>query len=67
MKKVDIKYISIKDFHLHRTAPTKRSECEEAICRCRINVYAVGVIYMKSKEASGRHFPSAKKVGVPRW
>ncbi|MDF2193267.1 sugar phosphate isomerase/epimerase [Paraflavitalea sp. CAU 1676] len=66
MKKVDIKYISIKDIHLPLNSSDEKIESvKKQFADAGINVYAVGVIYMKSKEAVDQAFAYAKKVGVP--
>lgn len=66
MKKVDIKYLSVKDIHLPLNSSDEKIEgVKKQLADAGINVYAVGVIYMKSKEAVDQAFAYAKKVGVP--
>ncbi|MRG47175.1 TIM barrel protein [Chitinophaga sp. SYP-B3965] len=66
MNRVAIKYISIKDIHLPlNSSPEKIQEVLAKFSAAGINVYAVGVIYMKTKAAVDEAFEYAKKVGVP--
>ena len=66
MKKVDIKYISIKDIHLPvNSTPEKIQSVVAQFKDAGINVYTVGVIYMKTQEAVDAAFAYAKLVGVP--
>jgi sugar phosphate isomerase/epimerase len=66
MKKVNVKYISVKDFHLPLNSNDEKIQSVlKQFADAGINVYAVGVIYMKSKEAVDEAFAYAKKVGVP--
>jgi inosose dehydratase len=66
MKKVNVKYISVKDFHLPLNSNEEKIQSVlKQFADAGINVYAVGVIYMKSKEAVDEAFAYAKKVGVP--
>lgn len=66
MNRVAIKYISIKDIHLPlNSSPEKIQEVLGKFSAAGINVYAVGVIYMKTKTAVDEAFEYAKKVGVP--
>jgi len=66
MKKVDIKYISVKDFHLPLNSTDEKIQSVlKQFADADIKVYAVGVIYMKSKEAVDQAFDYAKRVGVP--
>ena len=65
MKRVGIHQLSVKEIHL----PLNSSEekIKEALAKFKeadINVYTVGVIYMKTKEAVDQAFQYAKKVGV---
>jgi inosose dehydratase len=66
MKKVDIQYLSLKEFHLplNSDAEKIRSVLKQ-FTDAGIKIYAVGVIYMKTKEAVDQAFDYAKKVGVP--
>lgn len=66
MKKVGVENISVKEIHLplnssQETINTALAKFKDA----GINVYTVGVIYMKTKEAVDTAFAYAKKVGVP--
>lgn len=66
MKKVDIKYLSVKDFHLPLNSNAEKIQSVmKQFADAGINVYAVGVIYMKTKEAVDEAFAYAKRVGVP--
>jgi inosose dehydratase len=66
MKRVDVKNLSVKDFHLPLdSTPEKIKTVMTQFAEGGINVYAVGVIYMKTKEAVDQAFDYAKKVGVP--
>lgn len=65
MKKVDVHYLCIKDFHL----PFKSTAAEIAAFHAKLkenNVegYAVGPIYTRSKEEIDQAFDYAKRVGV---
>jgi rhamnogalacturonyl hydrolase YesR/sugar phosphate isomerase/epimerase len=65
MKRMDVRYLCIKDFHL----PLKSTESEIAAFHSKLkeyNVtgYGVGPIYMKSKEEIDNAFAYAKRVGV---
>src|SRR5450432_2920177 len=65
MKRVDVKNLSVKDFHLPLdSTPEKIQTVMAAFADGGIKVYAVGVIYMKTKEAVDQAFDYAKKVGV---
>lgn len=62
---VGLKYISLKDFHL----PLKSDDAtiKETIgkfTKAGINVYAGGVVYMKTKEEIARAFDYAKAAGM---
>ena len=65
MKRVDVHYLCIKDFHL----PLNSTEAEIAAFHAKLKEsgvtgYAVGPIYMKSEAEIDRAFEYAKKVGV---
>lgn len=65
MKRVNVKSLSLKDFHLPLdSTPEKIQSVLAQFTAGGINVYAVGVIYMKTKEAVDQAFDYAKKVGV---
>lgn len=66
MNRVNIKYISVKDIHLPlNSTPEKIQEVLGKFNAAGIKVYAVGVIYMKTKKAVDEAFEYAKRVGVP--
>lgn len=66
MKRVGINYLSIKDIHLPlNSTPEQIKAVLDKCAAAGVNVYAVGVIYMKTKEAVDQAFEYAKKVGVP--
>lgn len=66
MKKVDIKYISVKDFHLPLNSNAEKIQSVlKQFADAGISVYAVGVIYMKTQQAVDEAFDYAKRVGVP--
>ena len=65
LQKADIHYLCIKDFHL----PLNSTDAEiaafhEKLKSKGVTGYAVGPIYMKSKEAVDQGFEYAKRVGV---
>lgn len=65
MRKTDLKYLCIKDFHL----PMKSTAEEIAAFHAKLKEsgvtgYAVGPIYMKTREAIDQAFDYAKRVGV---
>nr|WP_068892383.1 sugar phosphate isomerase/epimerase family protein [Pedobacter panaciterrae] len=65
MKKVDVHYLCIKDFHL----PYKSTTEEIAVFHAKLKEndvtgYAVGPIYTKNKEEIDSAFDYAKRVGV---
>ncbi len=65
MKKLDVRNISVKDFHLPlNSSDEKIKQVLQQFKDGGINVYTVGVIYMKSKEAVDQTFDYAKRVGV---
>ncbi|KAA9036280.1 sugar phosphate isomerase/epimerase [Ginsengibacter hankyongi] len=66
MQRIGIHYMSIKDFHL--PLDSSQEKIDAIIKQYKdgdISVYAVGVIYMKTRDAVDRAFDYAKKVGVP--
>lgn len=66
MKRVGINYLSIKDMHLPlNSTPEQIKTVLDKCAAAGVNVYAVGVIYMKSKDAVDQAFEYAKRVGVP--
>ena len=65
MKRVGIQNLSLKEFHLPlNSLPEKIQSVLALFKEAGINIYAVGVIYMKTKEAVDEAFEYAKKVGV---
>lgn len=65
MQRVNVTNLSIKDFHLPLdSSPEKIKEVLQQLSDAGITPYAVGVIYMKSKEDVDRTFNYAKAVGV---
>lgn len=66
MNRVDVSNLSIKDMHLPLNS--SQEKIQEVLGKCKaanINVYAVGVIYMKTKQAVDEAFDYARRVGVP--
>ena len=65
MKKINVKNLSLKEIHLPLNSSDEKIKAEvERYAAAGINIYAVGVIYMKTKEAVDQAFAYAKKVGV---
>jgi len=65
MKRIGVTNLSLKEFHLPlNSTDEKIAEVLGKFKDAGINIYAVGVIYMKSKEAVDQAFQYAKKVGV---
>ncbi|HUZ61343.1 MAG TPA: sugar phosphate isomerase/epimerase family protein [Hanamia sp.] len=65
MQRVDVHFMSIKDFHLPLNS--SKDEIDEVVKEFKegdINIYAVGVIYMKTKDDVDQAFVYAKNVGV---
>ena len=65
LQRADVKYLCIKDFHL----PFKSTDAEikafhEKLAEYGVVGYAVGPIYMRSKEEIDNAFEYAKRVGV---
>ncbi|MBE7171991.1 MAG: sugar phosphate isomerase/epimerase [Williamsia sp.] len=66
MKRTDVRYMSLKDFHLPlNSTPDKIQSVLTQYADANVKVYAVGVIYMKSQQEVDTAFDYAKKVGVP--
>ncbi|MBO9732556.1 MAG: sugar phosphate isomerase/epimerase [Chitinophaga sp.] len=66
MNRVNITNISVKDIHLPlNSTPEKIQEVLGKFTAAGIKVYAVGVIYMKTKKSVDEAFEYAKRVGVP--
>lgn len=65
MKRMDIHYISLKDFHLPLDSPAEKiKEVLDKFNAANIKVYTLGVIYMKTQQAVDEAFDYAKRVGV---
>ncbi|MEO6836901.1 MAG: sugar phosphate isomerase/epimerase family protein [Ginsengibacter sp.] len=65
MQRVDVHFMSIKDFHLPlNSGKEKIDEVVKQFKEGGINIYAVGVIYMKTKDEVDQAFEYAKNVGV---
>lgn len=65
MKRLDLHYLSIKDFHLPLNSSKEKIKLVlEKLKDADINLYTVGVIYMKTKQAIDEAFAYAKKAGV---
>lgn len=65
MKKTDVHYLCIKDFHLPFNSTDEQiAEFHKKLADNGVTGYAVGPIYMKSKEEVDRGFEYAKRVGV---
>lgn len=66
MKRVGVQNLSVKEVHLPLNST--QEVINAALAKYKeagINVYTVGVIYMKTKEAVDQAFKYAKMVGVP--
>jgi sugar phosphate isomerase/epimerase len=66
MKRVDIRYISIKDIHLPLNSTAEK--IQQVVAQFKeagIEVYTVGVIYMKTKQEVDTAFNYARLAGVP--
>lgn len=65
MKRLDVQNLSLKEFHLPiNSDDSKIKSVMSQFAAAGIKVYAVGVIYMKTKQAVDEAFAYAKKVGV---
>lgn len=65
MKRLEVRNLSLKEFHLPiNSDEDKIKSVMSQFAEANIKVYAVGVIYMKTKEAVDDAFAYAKKVGV---
>ncbi|MEO7532091.1 MAG: sugar phosphate isomerase/epimerase [Sediminibacterium sp.] len=66
MKKIGVYNLSVKEIHLPLNSSQETINAAMAKFKdAGINVYTVGVIYMKTKEAVDQAFSYAKKCGVP--
>lgn len=65
MKRLDIHYLSVKDFHLPLDSSDEKIKAVlSQLAAADIKVYTVGVIYMKTQAAVDTAFDYAKRVGV---
>jgi sugar phosphate isomerase/epimerase len=65
MKRINVLNLSLKEFHLPLNSNDEKVKSVMAqFAGANIKVYAVGVIYMKTKDAVDEAFAYAKKVGV---
>lgn len=65
MKRVGINNVTLKDFHLpFDSTPDQTNEIIGRFKQAGINVYGVGVVYMRTKEEVDRTFAYAKNAGV---
>jgi len=65
MQEVDVHYLCIKDFHLPLNSTDEQiAEFHAKLAKHNVTGYAVGPIYMKTKEEVDRAFDYAKRVGV---
>jgi sugar phosphate isomerase/epimerase len=65
LKRADVHYLCIKDFHLPLTSTEEEIASFHAKLKAAdVTGYAVGPIYMKTEEEIDRAFAYAKKVGV---
>jgi sugar phosphate isomerase/epimerase len=65
LQKLNVKNLSLKEIHLPLNSSDEAIEAaKKKFAAAGINVYTVGVIYMRSKEAVDLAFDYAKKVGV---
>ncbi|GAA4397173.1 hypothetical protein GCM10023187_06210 [Nibrella viscosa] len=65
MRKVDVHYLCIKDFHLPLdSTPEQIAAFHEKLKQSNVTGYAVGPIYMKTEAEVDRAFEYAKRVGV---
>jgi sugar phosphate isomerase/epimerase len=65
MKRVDVKYLSVKDFHMPMNSTKEQIDAViNKFKNAGITVYTVGVVYMKSTEAVDQAFEYARMAGV---
>jgi sugar phosphate isomerase/epimerase len=65
MKRVDVTNLSLKDFHMPMNSTQEQINAViDKFKTAGINVYTVGVIYMKSREAVDQAFEYARMAGV---
>lgn len=66
MQRLGVHYLSVKDIHLPLNSSQETIDATLAKYKAaNIQVYTVGVIYMKTKEAVDQAFAYAQKCGVP--
>jgi hypothetical protein len=65
IKKLEVNYLCIKDFHLPLDSSVERIKAfHEQLAASNVTGYAVGPIYCKTREDMDKAFDYAKKVGV---
>lgn len=65
MKKTDVHYLCIKDFHLPLTSTNEEIKAfYTKLAEFGVEGYAVGPLYMKTEEDADKIFEYAKRVGV---
>ncbi|MEY3177788.1 MAG: hypothetical protein RJB42_29 [Bacteroidota bacterium] len=65
MKRLQVKYLSVKDFHLPlNSSPAQMDVIKKKFADHGITPYTVGVIYMKSKQEVDHAFAYAQAFGV---
>jgi len=65
MKKIGVTNLSLKDFHMPMNSTQEKINAVlEKFKSAGINVYTVGVVYMKTKESVDQAFEYAKMAGV---
>jgi len=65
MKKVDVRYLCIKDFHLPFDSTDEQIRAfHQQLAEAGVTGYAVGPIYMKTEQEVDRGFAYARRVGV---
>ncbi|MBB4037840.1 sugar phosphate isomerase/epimerase [Dysgonomonas hofstadii] len=65
MEEVDVHYLCIKDFHLPLNSTDEQiAEFHAKLAKHNVTGYAVGPIYMKTKEEVDKAFDYARRVGV---
>ena len=65
LQRLELKQVSLKDMHLPMTATAAQlQEMADKVRKAGINLYGVGVVYMKNEQEIDRAFAYAKNVGV---
>jgi inosose dehydratase len=65
MKRINVKNLSVKDFHMPMNSTQEQiTAVIDKFKKGGINVYAVGVVYMKTRDAVDQAFEYAKMAGV---